>query len=998
VNGPTSSGAGASHGGRGGGQGPYHNRGPNAGGTGWDRPSGNGGGARPSLLASQRPRMGMGGSKYGANPTTATIVRNPSSYGRADSRDRSPPRSLDRVASASDGGQWRGDEREEGEAGEVRTRRDSRGDSRFGGGGGGWDKPQPPAPAPAPAPAATATPTEEGELPPAPAPAPIARQASAPAATAATPEESPAPAKRKKLGWGQGLARGKSLPTPLAGAGAGGDDRIPTPSLDGQPPLPFGPPPGSTGGGPGLDGGSSNPYDISSFRGDANRTPPLPSGAPPPDARKRDPFIAVDTPGGVVSAPSPWGHSEDSLPGSAGGRGVGGGGAVDPIARAAAAKAAKAEAAARKEMMRDIELKKASILEKMEETDAAIGVLERDIAESEDKGENDREQVEAQRTHEDARLRRELEGARARVQHAEKAATRAEARAEEREKHAEEIASGVAQEMDDDELARAAEAAARAVQRMLAGREPRHALVKRVFDRNKSLAAKSHLGLKTTCGLPLPHEHERVAVDEIAARNVAAEAAPERAAIKDAVVSVLRRRGAHVADKELTLAVTYLKRREMWKMRVLRAAHAKLEKEKKEQGSSSGRGRGGRASMADTFGTVRSDYEQELLIRQLQNRERLKTLTKLPAMVLDPEEKRLAVFRTRNALVEDPYGEMEQLKKVRPWTPEEKKIFHEKFASYGKNFKRIATFIDGRTTADCVVYYYQRQKTDDGFRGRRKALAKKRRAYAEAQRMTGGAWKGPHAAQAVAAQAQAAKAAAKAKEEEEARRGALGVEARQERAALAAAARAEKKAKEKKKAKAAKAAAEAVAANESEEEDDLPIAAPKKKSKGGGSGDKLESADDAVAATSDAKDAKEDKAAEKWTSKERARFLEELLEHGRDFKAVAAALPSKSATACKAFFAKHKKSLGLEKIVEEHARNVKAKKEKEEKGDVAAGEAAAAAAAAAAVPDVPDVKTETKPEVAAPPSVSGAGNGGKKRKAEDADDGKDAKVAKTEDA
>jgi hypothetical protein len=44
------------------------------------------------------------------------------------------------------------------------------------------------------------------------------------------------------------------------------------------------------------------------------------------------------------------------------------------------------------------------------------------------------------------------------------------------------------------------------------------------------------------------------------------------------------------------------------------------------------------------------------------------------------------------------------------------------------------------------------------------------------------------------------------------------------------------------------------------------------------------------------------------------------------------------------------------------------------------------------------MKTETKPEVAAPPSVSGAGNGGKKRKAEDADDGKDAKVAKTEDA
>ena len=305
-------------------------------------PQGNGGGARPSLLASQRPRMGMGGSKYGANPTTATIVRNPSSYGRADSRDRSPPRSLDRVASASDGGQWRGDEREEGEAGEVRTRRDSRGDSRFGGGGGGWDKPQPPAPAPAPAADARGdAPTEEGELPPAPAPAPIARQASAPAATAATPEESPAPAKRKKLGWGQGLARGKSLPTPPAGAGAGagGDDRIPTPSLDGQPPLPFGPPPGTTGGGPGLDGGSSNPYDylLLSRRREPNAAVAVRRAAAGraqarsfyrrghPQRRRRLRAVAVGAQRGL--SPGQRGRRR--------GGGGGLGGAVDPIARAA---------------------------------------------------------------------------------------------------------------------------------------------------------------------------------------------------------------------------------------------------------------------------------------------------------------------------------------------------------------------------------------------------------------------------------------------------------------------------------------------------------------------------------------------------------------------------------------------------------------------------------------------------------------------------------------
>ena len=38
------------------------------------------------------------------------------------------------------------------------------------------------------------------------------------------------------------------------------------------------------------------------------------------------------------------------------------------------------------------------------------------------------------------------------------------------------------------------------------GREPRAALIKRVSDHNRALALKSQNGLKTVCGLPLPHE------------------------------------------------------------------------------------------------------------------------------------------------------------------------------------------------------------------------------------------------------------------------------------------------------------------------------------------------------------------------------------------------------------------------------------------------------------------------------------------------------------
>ncbi len=103
---------------------------------------------------------------------------------------------------------------------------------------------------------------------------------------------------------------------------------------------------------------------------------------------------------------------------------------------------------------------------------------------------------------------------------------------------------------------------------------------------------------------------------------------------------------------------------------------------------------------------IRDRYEELQMIHELQQRERLKTLVKLPSQILDLEEKRVAAFtRNVNALVEDPKAEAELAKLTRPWLEWEKKIFHEKFASYGKNFKRIATFIDGRVTSDCVVYY-----------------------------------------------------------------------------------------------------------------------------------------------------------------------------------------------------------------------------------------------------------------------------------------------------
>ena len=491
--------------------------------------------------------------------------------------------------------------------------------------------------------------------------------------------------------------------------------------------------------------------------------------------------------------------------------------------RAAAAAASEAEAAARRETLAGAEKAKAEILRAMDETDARIAALEREIAESEDRERSDREQMDEQRQHQEARLRRELEGVSSGVERAEKAAARAaqtarqaSARAEElrrkaglidaeeREKEEKELkekgGKKQKQKSHGDKDSGAARASARAVQRMLAGREPRVALVEQIVSKNARLAEMSRVGLKNVCGLPLPHELPRVSVETIAATNATRERCdPARRARGGDQGSARAARGdsregaepgGDVPEAARAVAPAHAARGPAFvREGDGRAAGGKLPA-LGTRGSSrhAGAGAGFGGARGSFGGAARSEYEELQMIQELQARERLKTLVKLPAQILDPEDARFGAFTAnRNALVEDPKAELELLKHTRPWAEWEKKIFHEKFASYGKNFKRVATFIDGRTTAECVTYYYQRQKTDDGFKSRRRAQAKKRRAYAEAKRMTGGAWNGPGGPSAGGMSAAALAKASREREAElraaEEERKGRSAEARQERAA-----------------------------------------------------------------------------------------------------------------------------------------------------------------------------------------------------------------------
>lgn len=90
----------------------------------------------------------------------------------------------------------------------------------------------------------------------------------------------------------------------------------------------------------------------------------------------------------------------------------------------------------------------------------------------------------------------------------------------------------------------------------------------------------------------------------------------------------------------------------------------------------------------------------------------LRNTLKMPALILDEEEKVVSRFVSTNGLVEDPCAAEKERSMINPWTAEEKEIFMDKLATYGKDFKKIASFLVHKTTADCIEFYYKNHKSD----------------------------------------------------------------------------------------------------------------------------------------------------------------------------------------------------------------------------------------------------------------------------------------------
>ncbi|GER43242.1 nuclear receptor corepressor [Striga asiatica] len=98
------------------------------------------------------------------------------------------------------------------------------------------------------------------------------------------------------------------------------------------------------------------------------------------------------------------------------------------------------------------------------------------------------------------------------------------------------------------------------------------------------------------------------------------------------------------------------------------------------------------------------------LLRESQMKPCRSTL-KMPAMILDKGIK-MSRFVSNNAIVEDPCAAERERSIINPWTPDETEIFIDKLSIFGKDFSKIASFLERKTVADCVEFYYKNHKSE----------------------------------------------------------------------------------------------------------------------------------------------------------------------------------------------------------------------------------------------------------------------------------------------
>ncbi|XP_056602193.1 nuclear receptor corepressor 1 isoform X3 [Triplophysa dalaica] len=113
---------------------------------------------------------------------------------------------------------------------------------------------------------------------------------------------------------------------------------------------------------------------------------------------------------------------------------------------------------------------------------------------------------------------------------------------------------------------------------------------------------------------------------------------------------------------------------------------------------------------------ARSEHEISEIIdglsEQENNEKQMRQLSVIPPMMYDSEQRRVK-FINMNGLMEDPMKVYKSRQFMNVWSEHEKALFKEKFVQHPKNFGLIASFLERKCVSDCVLYYYLTKKSQN---------------------------------------------------------------------------------------------------------------------------------------------------------------------------------------------------------------------------------------------------------------------------------------------
>jgi nuclear receptor co-repressor 1 len=106
---------------------------------------------------------------------------------------------------------------------------------------------------------------------------------------------------------------------------------------------------------------------------------------------------------------------------------------------------------------------------------------------------------------------------------------------------------------------------------------------------------------------------------------------------------------------------------------------------------------------------VSNTLEQEVEVEE----EKMRKSSIIPPIIYDAWQRKHQYFN-QNGLVRDNAADFyKQRTKMPDWSTEEKQIFIDRFTQSPKNFGFISSFLENKTTEQCIQFYYMTKKTEN---------------------------------------------------------------------------------------------------------------------------------------------------------------------------------------------------------------------------------------------------------------------------------------------